>query len=256
MPSNVQLFLGDKPILESYLGDKFTEYNISSSLPAAPITIPQAGLQFWLDPTSYSGSGSKWLSTYGNATGSFTGSYIYSGSTFFNMNTTSVCQFNTTASLDYGAQPNTLFAVGRSSGSATDQHGRLLAGQNNWLMGTYGGGGGAGVNESQRAYYDGQFVINDTPYDTQWRVYTAVWQNSASASFFVNGVKVAESTTPTNYGFNNFSINNGAFQTGTAGGFGENTQADYGDIILYSRVLTSTEIAQVYDVIKSKYGLT
>ena len=255
MASNVQLFLGDRPILESYLGDKFTEYNISSSIIVVPPTptIITASLQFWLDPTSYSGSGSKWLSTYGNATGSFTGSYIYSGSTFFNMNTSSVCNFNTTASLDYSATQNTIFVVGRSSGSATDSHGRLLAGNNNWLMGTYGGsGGGAGLTEYQRAYYDGTFVIADTPYDTIWRVYTAVWQNSTSASFFVNGQWVAESTAASQYGFNGFSINNGAFQV-YAGG--EQTQADYGDIILYNRVLTSTEIAQVYDVIKSKYGL-
>jgi hypothetical protein len=250
MASNIQLFLGDKQIAESYLGDKFTELNYT------PPPIPTEGLQFWLDPTSYSGSGSKWLSTYGNATGSFTGSYIYSGSTFFNMNTGSVCEFNTTSSLNYLAQPNTLFVVGRSSGSASDQHGRLLSGGpgNNWLMGTFGGGGGAGNIETQRAYYDGVFVINDTAYDTEWRVYTAIWQNSTSGSFFVNGVKVAESTSATQYSFNGFSINNGDYQGGTAGGQ-ENTQADYGDIILYNRVLSSTEIAQVYGAIKNKYGL-
>ena len=254
MASNVELFLGDTPVLESYLGDKFTEYNISSSIIVVPPTptIITASLQFWLDPTSYSGSGSKWLSTYGNATGSFTGSYIYSGSSFFNMNTASLCDFNTTASLNYSTQPNTLFVVGRSSGSATDRHGRLIGGVNNWLMGTYGGGPGAGDDEYQRAYYDGTFVILDTPYDTVWRVYTAVWQNASSASFFVNGQWVAESTSGGQYGFNQFSINNGQYQ-GLGGN--ETTAADYGDIILYNRVLTKAEITEVYDVIKSKYGL-
>ena len=255
-----QVYLGSVEIVSNalLLGNDnilINSFDSTPAPPAPPATIPQAGLQFWLDPTTYTTSGSKWLAKQGNATGSFTGNYIYSGSTFFNMNTASVCAFNTTSSLNYGTQPNTLFVVGRSSGSATDQHGRLIAGGNNWLMGTYGGGGGAGSTESQRAYYDGQFVINDTPYDTQWRVYTAVWQNASSASFFVNGQWVAESTAGGQYGFNGFAINNGLYQTGTAGGYGENTQADYGDIILYDRVLTKTEITEVYDAIKSKYGL-
>jgi hypothetical protein len=247
------IFLGNQEIGLASLGS-LPVSNIQQVTPVTVVELPAAGLQFWLDPTTYTTSGSKWLSKVGNATGSFTGSYIYSGSTFFNMNTGSVCEFNTTSSLDYAAQPNTLFVVGRSSGSAADYHGRLISAKgNNWLMGTYGGHG-AVPTEYQRAYYDGTFVIQDTAYDTQWRVYTAVWQNSSSASFFVNGVKVAQSTVASQYGFNVPSINNGQFQGGVAGA-NENTQADYGDIILYNRVLTSAEITEVYNGIKSKYGL-
>lgn len=249
-----QVYLGNVQIISNalLLGDNKVLIN---SFTGPLDTIPTASLQFWLDPTTYT-SGNRWFSKIGNATGSFTGSFIYSGSTFFNMTTASVCEFNTTASLNYSSQPNTIFVVGRSSGSATDYHGRLLAGRNNnWLMGTYGGGGAAGTTENQRSYYaSSNFVINDTPYDTQWRVYTAVWQSSTSASFFVNGQWVAESTAASMQSFNLISINNGFFQNGTGGG-AENTQADYGDIILYNRVLSKTEIAQVYDVIKSKYGL-
>jgi hypothetical protein len=253
-----QVYLGGVEIVSNalLLGNDnilINSFDSTPAPPAPPATIPQAGLQFWLDPTTYTTSGSKWLAKQGNATGSFTGSYIYSGSTFFNMNTASLCNFNTTSSLNYGflAQPNTLFVVGRSSGSVDDRHGRLIGGNNNWLMGTYGGGPGAG-SPLQRAYYDGTFVISDTPYDTLWRVYTAVWQNSSSASFFVNGQWVAESTAAGQYAFDNFSINNGAYQG--AGG-AEATAADYGDIILYDRVLTKAEITEVYDAIKSKYGL-
>jgi hypothetical protein len=247
------IFLGNQQIGLASLGS-LPVSNIQQVL-QTPVQLPSAGLQFWLDPTTYTTSGSKWLSKVGNATGSFTGSYIHSGSTFFNMNTASICEFNTTSSLDYSSQPNTLFVVGRSSGSATDHHGRLISAKgNNWLMGTYGGGSIAGLTEYQRAYYDGLFVIQDTAYDTQWRVYTAVWQNSSSASFFVNGVKVAQSTAGGQYGFDRPSINNGQFQSGN--NFAqENTQADYGDIILYNRVLTSAEITQVYNTIKDKYGL-
>jgi len=258
--AGTQLYLGSTEINAAglYFSDKLVSINPFSTPAAA--TIPTNGLQMLLDPTSYSGSGSKWLSTYGNATGSFTGSYIYSGSTFFNMNTGSVCEFNTTASLDYSAQPNTFFVVGRSSGSATDQHGRLISAKaNNWLVGTYGGGGGAGATEYQRAYDPGGASgFFDTSYDTQWRVYTGIWQNSASASLYVNGAFVTTLLNPPSarVGFNGFSINNGGSQTGTAGGFSENTQADYGDIILYNRVLSDAEITTVYDVIKGKYGLT
>ena len=258
--SATQLYLGTILISGSnvYFGDK--QVFINPFTPKDP-PIPLNGLQMWLDPTSYSGSGSKWLSTYGNATGSFTGSYIYSGSNFFNMNTGSVCEFNTTASLDYQAQPLTFFIVGRSSGSASDYHGRLISSKNNnWSVGTYGGGGGAGATEYQIAYDPGGAPgggFLSTPYDTEWRVYTAIWQNSASASLYVNGAFVTTLTDPpyARIGFNGFSINNGQYQGGTAGGQ-ENTQADYGDIILYNRVLSDLEITEVYDQIKSKYGLT
>lgn len=245
------IFLGNQEIGLASLGS----LPVNNIIRTTPAQIPSAGLQFWLDPVTYTTSGSKWLSKVGNATGSFTGSYIYSGSTFFNMNTASFCEFNTTSSLDYLAQPNTLFVVGRSSGSAADHHGRLISAKEvNWLMGTYGGSAGAGFTEYQRAYYNNNFVILDTPYDTEWRVYTAVWQNSSSASFFVNGQWVAESTLSPQTSFNGFSINNGQYQNGNQAGQ-EGTQADYGDIILYNRVLSKAEITEVYNVIKDKYGL-
>jgi hypothetical protein len=250
------IFLGNQQIGLASLGSSYVDNIQHIPFPTPPVPIPTNGLQFWLDPTSYSGSGSKWLSTYGNATGSFTGSYIYSGSTFFNMNTGSVCEFNTTSSLDYSTTQNTFFVVGRSSGSITDYHGRLISAKNNnWLVGTYGGGGGAGGDEYQRAYDPGGAGgFFDTPFDTQWRVYTGIWQNTASASFYVNGVFVTTLTNTGRVGPNGFSINNGAAQLGTAGG-GENTQADYGDMIFYNRVLSDSEITQVYNAIKSKYGL-
>ena len=253
--AGTQFYVGNQLVNIPYLGNQPAAINPFSYI--QPDVIPQAGLQFWLDPTSYTSSGSNWLAKQGNATGSFTGSYIYSGSNFFNMNTASIMEFNLTSSLNYSTQPNTFFVVGRSSGSSALQHGRLISAKDsNWLMGTYGGGFGAG-DELQRAYYDNVFVIADTPYDTQWRVYTSIWQNDSSASFYVNGVWVATSTTAGQSGMNVPSINNGQYQ-GVTGGVGgnENTQADYGDIILYNRVLSDAEIAQVYNAIKGKYGLT
>lgn len=249
MASNIQLFLGDKQISESYLGDKFAEYNFNPTAGAAA-AIPTNGLQMWLDPTTYTTSGSVWLSSYGNGTGSFTGSYAYSGSNFFNYPQATKVNFSTTSgSLNYSATQNTIFVVGRASGSgAANTVGRLLTGKsNNWLMGTYSAGG----NNYMRAYDPGGVAgFFDTAFDNDWRVHTGIWQNSISASYYVNGVFVTTLVDPGyggRIGPNGICINDIG---------GENGQGDLGDVIIYNRILTDAEITTVYNVIKSKYGLT
>ena len=245
MASNIQLFLGDKQIGESYLGDKFAEYNFN---PTA--TIPTDGLQMWLDPTTYTTSGSLWLASYGNGTASFTGSYTYTTPNSFNYpQATKVNLSTTSGTLNYTSSQNTIFVVGRASGSgAPGTVGRLLTGKNNnWLMGTYTAGG----NNYMRAYDPGGVGgFFSTAFDTAWRVHTGIWENSISASYYVNGAFVTTLVDPGfggRVGPNGISINDTGAELG---------QGDLGDIIIYNRVLSPSEITIVYNTIKGKYGLT
>jgi hypothetical protein len=245
-----QLYLGNTQINAAglYFSDKLV--SINPFIPPIPAPIPTNGLQMWLDPTTYTTSGSVWLASYGNGTGSFTGSYAYSGSNFFNYPQATKVNFSTTSgSLNYSTTQNTIFVVGRASGSGgAGTVGRLLNGKsNNWLMGTYSAGG----NNYMRAYdpggVDGFF---DTTFDNAWRVHTGIWQNSLSASYYVNGAFVTTITAP---GFGGRVGPNGICINDIGG---ENGQGDLGDVIIYNRVLSDAEITEVYDVIKGKYGLT
>ena len=201
----------------------------------------------WLDPTTYTTSGSVWLASYGNGTGSFTGSYAYSGSNFFNYPQDTKVNFSTTSgSLNYSTTQNTIFVVGRASGSGgAGTVGRLLNGKsNNWLMGTQ--------TPNNMTAYDAGGVAGyfATPFDNAWRVHTGIWQNSLSASYYVNGVFV---TTLVDPGFGGRVGPNGLCVNDVGG---ENGQGDLGDIIIYNRILSDAEITTVYNVIKGKYGLT
>jgi hypothetical protein len=245
-----QLYLGSTEINAAglYFSDNLVAINPFTA--PEPATIPTNGLQMWLDPTTYTSSGSVWLSALGNGTGSFTGSYIYSGSNFFNYPQATKVNFSTTSgSLNYSTTQNTIFVVGRASGSGgAGTVGRLLTAKaNNWLMGTYSAGG----NNYMRAYDPGGVAgFFDTTFDNAWRVHTGIWQNSTSASYYVNGAFVTTLTDPGyggRVGPNIPCINDIG---------GENGQGDLGDIIIYNRILSDAEITTVYNVIKGKYGLT
>jgi hypothetical protein len=240
------IFLGNQQIGLASLGSLYVANIQQVPAPPPAVPIPTNGLQMWLDPTTYTTSGSVWLSSYGNGTGSFTGSYTYSGSNFFNYPQATKLNFSTTSgSLDYSTTQNTIFVVGRASGSgAPGTVGRILNGKsNNWLMGTYSAGG----TNYMRAYDPGGAGgFFDTSFDNAWRVHTGIWQNTASASYYVNGAFVTTLTNTGRVGPNGICINDIG---------GENGQGDLGDVILYNRVLSDSEITQVYNAIKSKYGL-
>jgi hypothetical protein len=245
-----RVYLGNTEINATglYFSDNLVAIN--PYIPPPPPPIPINGLEMWLDPTNYAGSGSLWLSYYGNGTGSFSGSYTYSGSNFFNYPQATKVNFtNASGDMNYSTIQNTIFVVGRASGSgAISTVGRLLTAKgNNWLLGTYSAGG----NNYMRAYDPGGVAgFFDTPFDNDWRVYTGIWQNSTSASFYVNGAFVTTLTDPGyggRVGPNTPCINDSGAEAG---------QGDLGDVIIYNKVLSDAEITEVYDAIKGKYGLT
>jgi hypothetical protein len=259
-----QIYLGDALIEAKglYLGQFEALINPTSSA-----EIPTNGLAAWFNPSTYPNSGS-WNAYIGNATGSLSGTILptwnSSNGGVFNFTTESKAlffsntpsEFNLTSSLNY-----TIFVVGRQSGSASDFHGRMLvspsasaAGNSNWLLGTYGGGGTAGATEYNNNYFPyrvlvGNFVINSgSIYDTNWRIHTAL-VNSTTASYYLNGNFVTSSFSHPFSGPRDLSLNI------TYTGLNESNAMEIGDILVYTSSLTSTQIKDVYDVIGVRYGL-
>lgn len=257
-----------------YLGNQLVGAAALGNLPVSQIAnlfpfeapIPTNDLIMWLDSTTFTTGSSIWQSNLGlDYSGSFTGQTpvkkLTDNDGVINFTTSSAMRIGGTTTLDYQAEDFTIFVATRYSGSSTDRHGRLLDGvSNNWLAPTYGGNGGGGATEYWAAYYNtSAFVIlSGSIYDTEWRISTIVRDTTnTSSSFYTNGVLAATgATNSTTQGFNGLSINNGAFTDGTVSvGTGEVTQGDVGDIIVYNRVMNQSEITQVYNTLKGRYGL-
>jgi hypothetical protein len=255
-----QGYLGTIPFNDSsyYVGNT----NVSLQIANVPFSIPTASLVFWLDGRTFV-TGTNWTAAFGNMTGSMVGATPVKASTsnggVVNFTTSSAMLITGTNPLNFTSSAYTIFVATRYSGSSTDFHGRLLdARSNNWLFPTYGGGGGLGLKSS--AWYNTtDFIIESgSIYDTEWRISTGVRDTAnVSASFFLNGNFVlSASNDATTRGFNGLSINRGAFTDATVNpAIGEVTQADVGDIILYNRVLSNEEIANVASALGSRYGI-
>jgi hypothetical protein len=116
---------------------------------------------------------------------------------------------------------------------------RVLNGANNWLLGPRSDTG------SNYKYYNSNFIVGPALSANTW-VYETVTQDSGGATFRHNGASQgtnANNTAP------------GGLVLGAGGGFPEAAASDIAEIIFYSRLLTSDEVALVEGYLKSKYGL-
>ena len=227
-----------------YFGDILTEFN-----PFTPISgsIPTGSIQLYIDASSWNGTDNTINSIYGTATASL--SNVTKVENAFNFTTSSAMSFSASAAPLVQNEPSTIVLVYRSSGSATDHHGRILNGNNNWLFGTYGGGPGTPADETMYSYYNGGFVIDSGSYDTNWHMMTGVLHSVYSQSIYIN------STYKTGYSgaarslFVGLGINRGAFSTN------ESTQCDVGALLIYNRELSPTEITEIYNNYSSIYNI-
>jgi hypothetical protein len=261
-----QIYLGDVLIEAKglYLGEFEALLNPTSSG-----DIITNGLAAWFNASTYPNSGS-WNAYVGNATGSLSGTILptwnSSNGGVFNFTTASkalflsntTSEFNLTSSLNY-----TIFVVGRQSGSASDFHGRMLVSptgsngspnNNNWLLGTYGGGGTGGATKYNNALFPyngltGDFVITSgSIYDTDWRIHTEL-VNSNTAYYYLNGNFVTSSNSSPFTGPKDLSLNI------TYTFLNESNAMEIGDILVYTSSLSSIEIKAVSDIIGARYGL-
>lgn len=249
MASNIQLFLGDKPIAESYLGDKLTELNYTAT---TLVPIPTTNLDFWFDSSTYSGTG-NWLSSFGNATASlFNVTKIAANGGTLDFQSSSFMEVTSS-----GVQPNystlpaagfSIIAIAKASGSLAEKHDRLInAKGNNWLFGTYG-------NSNQIGWYNNNFVFNGGgTQDFKYKIYAGVNYTNASASMFVNGSRVGGSTAVGQYGPNGIGINKGDYIGHGNPASGEYTYTMFNQLLVYSRALTDAELSQIFNYFSGSY---
>jgi hypothetical protein len=244
----LQAFLGgDILYVENVrLGQTATDFE--STFGVIQTNIPTGSVQMYFDSADWNGISSTLLGRYANATASLLNVTVGTNSS---LNFTTSSNLITTAS---GIQPvqattSTIFVIYASSGSATDPHGRLLNSQGtNWLFGTYGGKTPPTLTETQYAWYNNQFVIDSGSYDTNWHMMTGIRHSATSASVYIDNVYKTGSL-QSNTGFNGLTVN---FPIASPD---ESTQANIGVFGVYNRELSATEINEIYNNYKTKYGL-
>ena len=215
------------------------------STPAPPSTGLDlntiAGLIVWSDATSYL-SNQTLTSWINRAT---TGGYTTTCSGAVVMNTLNllpVVHFTTSAkwrvSPDLNMNAYTMFWVGRQSGGT---NARVLNSLNNHLYGYWGGG-------KQRLYTDGDPSILSGPgSDTVWDMFSHSRATSAPYTFNWNGTSIYSSSSSTANNMNGLTINDGAY--------GEQSDCDAAEIILFNVVLSTTNIQKIEGYLAWKWGL-
>lgn len=254
MASNIQLFLGDKLITESYLGDKLIEYNISSSVPTVIPSPTTTNLDFWFDGSTYSGTG-NWLSSFGNATASLTrvtklaangGTLDFQSSSILEVTQSGIQPNYSTI----GAGGQTIIVITQASGSNTQQHYRLINDiSSNWLFGTYN-------NNTQHAWYNyaGFVVSGGGVQDYKWKIYAGVAYSSTSSSMFVNNSYVGgQGALVGGRGPNGIAINKGAYINSGNPASGEYTYTTLGQLMFYNRALTTSELNTIFNYFSGSY---
>jgi hypothetical protein len=217
----------------------------ASPASATPVTT---GLSLWLDASDASTmtlSGStvtEWRDKNGSAAKMTTqaGTPTVEASGIGGIPTV---RFNNLSRMNDGVNhgtPVTIFYVSRQTGGANN---RVLGGGNNWLLGYWGGNKGS-------AYFDGNVnLFGNGASDTAPHLYAATIRGSGQAStVWAEGVQIASNTGGT-AGPNNLQLN------GYQGG-GELSNCDISEVLVYHRILDSTELAAVGGYLTGKYSLT
>jgi hypothetical protein len=209
-------------------------------------SVIKDGLVLYLDATSsllsssygVAGDNANWYSVAGTNgvlvnnpvyTGSYGGGMVFNGSNNY-----------ATINLNLSSTNYTIIAACKV---LTLTSGRSIGGiNNNWLMGHY--------STNTVGYYAEGWVINATgSNDTNWRIYTATGNISGdSYALYVNGVLVAAANGNGSQGPNGICLG-GDLQ------YNEFSNSQIGFIMVYNRVLSSTEITTIYSGSKARFGL-
>jgi DNA-binding beta-propeller fold protein YncE len=205
-------------------------------------TIPTNGLIAHLDPANYT-SGTTFADVSGNnndmtLAGSPTHNTTNGGT--FSFTTSQSMTTPNSGDMDRETLNYTVIYAAKINNTSSDRERVLQSVNNNWLLGFWDG-----IFDS---YYAQAWVYRPSARDTNWRVFSATRDHSADQDiFYSNGVSLASNSSGSR-GFRGLSVNNGAYS--------EASDCEVGILLVYDRVLTATEITQVYDMYKSRYGLT
>jgi len=183
---------------------------------------------------SYSGVGSTVTDVSGNGNnGTITGSITLSGGAF---QFTSGNYITTTVNLASGEY--TVIASARWTGGL---NGRIITSfSNNWLMGHW-----SGTNENH--YAEGWVsAVSAGNSDSNWRIYAASGStNTDSWQMYVNGAQT----------YSNSNGSAGPNRPGINCNTGEYSNGQCGIFLLYNRVLSTTEIFQMYQSLRGRYSI-
>jgi hypothetical protein len=239
------LFLGNNLIGQTYLGNERVVSN--------PYNLPETGivtngLIAYFDATdaaSYPGSGTSWFNLVAGKpiTASLVNGVTYTGG-YLQTNGT-----NQYISIPVGSGDTSLNLVpstvmGATRYADTSGNGRMMSGQSarNWLLGHY-------QDTTLNYFAEGTISgIPGGPNDTNWRIYTGTASTSSGYDFYVNDSLVVGGSTAGASGV--FGMEIGRQYNGT-----EYSSGSTAFIMVYNRVLSSAEVTQNYNVLKSKVGL-
>jgi hypothetical protein len=145
------------------------------------------------------------------------------------------------SAINYSSGTSTVMGAARYSGAT---RGRMITGYtNNWLMGHW--------NNSVANYYAENWVSSVGPggSDTNWRIYTATGNSAADSwSFYINGV-INVSNNAGSQGPNGIAV--GRYNPGAS----EHSTGEFSFLMVYSRVLSASEILQNHNALKGRFKL-
>ncbi len=209
----------------------------------APVT---SGLIVHLDAgvtSSYPGSGSTWYDITAN-----NNDFTLNNSPTYSSNNRGKFQFNGTNQYAAGG-PNlstsncTTIAIQRYATNNNSVKGRITSGNvNNWLLGMH-------ANKSSVYYAAGWVTATTSSVDTDWHIHAATENYSGdSRVFYDNNVAISGQTaTGGSQGPNGFSL--GRWGAGN----NEYSDCEVAVLLVYNRVLSTTELTTIFDFYKSRF---
>ena len=217
-----------------------------------PPAGPAEGSSLWLNANDTSkmtfGSGNAitaWASSSGTE-GTVTGNGTYTPNV---INGQAVVRFNTSEymsnNVDLSSSACTIFAVERFYDG--DNHNRIVSSHNNnWLLGAWGG-------ELDRFYFEGWVTESGISADTNPHMYEATIGGSGqNSTVYVYDSRNLSSVQPIASNQNGTTGPNG-LQLNGSGVWGELSNADVAEVLIYNGVLTAEQRAQTEAYLAYKY---
>lgn len=160
--------------------------------------------------------------------------------------TNGVIRFNSTsyAFNTLNRATGTTTVIGASRYSAGVARGRVIAGNgNNWLLGHWG--------STVLNYYSEGWVSpsGNGASDTNWRVYAATSDTAAdSYKMYENGIELYSNASGS-------AGPNGIHLNGYGPGLNERSDSEVGFVSVYNRVLSGSEINQIFSAVRGRYSI-